>query len=876
MKKLAIALLALCMVLTTVLVPILADNEETVIGYSAARIKKADLTEVKNIKDYDKDNVDPAYKITDAEGLVKFSELVNGGQSFESCFIYLAKDINMEDVEDFKPIGSVDFTVDQRNPEDHETAPGGITLVTINNNKPFKGTFNGHGHVIDNLVINVSSDTVLYAGFFGFTDTATISNLVLGDGCSLTHSIPNEYAAAGGLTGKSSGTTIENVYNGMAVTTPGPHAAGFVGRGNATIRNSTNAGDMEGKNSVAGFTGFNEGVSLIENCRNTGTMTGAMAAGISSRLRGQITVKNSINNGTINGSQVVGGIGGLADRADNADTFENCINYGVLNKTNDNARVNGIATADAKYGDTDIAQPIITNCEDKYVADSGVATEDPSYEALTFTCNPDAEEDGAGDGVTAFVTTEKPFEQEIGVNTNPTGDEIGYSSARIEEVDTKGMIDIKNYEDYPDEDFYKITDAEGFLVLDQQLYNYATFSTVTLYLANDIDMSKISGFQPISYDIEHIKHVNGTPRYYFAGTLDGQGEAICNLVMHSKEEPLKFDAEGKVDMTNGTVVSEALVCVGLFGCAGGTYMNLIIDETCEFSYVGPAANPCVAALIAKTSGGITVDNCWFRASISGGRFNGAISGRPSGRYEIKNTTVSGDIKGASIVGGFTGFDGAGGRIENCRNVANIERVGGDTSFYSGCGGFVARARASITIVNSINNGNVTAAANPGAFFGTIRADQIIENCTNYGVITATKLPDTAGIAFGVNESATVEGVETIYGSVEEKVLLDKSGQQDPSLMFEKYEINFTPEEHVETSATETSATEETTVKTTATTKVTTAGGNDGNGGVSTTKAPADDEPIDEEKGCSSTVIGSMAVVMIVCGAAVTLFKKKED
>ncbi len=37
-----------------------------------------------------------------------------------------------------------------------------------------------------------------------------------------------------------------------------------------------------------------------------------------------------------------------------------------------------------------------------------------------------------------------------------------------------------------------------------------------------------------------------------------------------------------------------------------------------------------------------------------------------------------------------------------------------------------------------------------------------------------------------------------------------------------------------------------------------------------------EEPIDEEKGCSSTVIGGMAVIMLVCGAAVTLFKKKED
>ena len=62
MKKLAIVLLALVMVLTTVLVPILAGDESTVVGFSSARVKKADLTNVKNIKDYDKGNVEPGYK----------------------------------------------------------------------------------------------------------------------------------------------------------------------------------------------------------------------------------------------------------------------------------------------------------------------------------------------------------------------------------------------------------------------------------------------------------------------------------------------------------------------------------------------------------------------------------------------------------------------------------------------------------------------------------------------------------------------------------------------------------------------------------------------------------------------------------------------
>ena len=43
-----------------------------------------------------------------------------------------------------------------------------------------------------------------------------------------------------------------------------------------------------------------------------------------------------------------------------------------------------------------------------------------------------------------------------------------------------------------------------------------------------------------------------------------------------------------------------------------------------------------------------------------------------------------------------------------------------------------------------------------------------------------------------------------------------------------------------------------------------------------TTAPTVDDIVDDEEGCGSTVIGGLAVIMIVSGAALTLFKKKED
>ena len=155
------------------------------------------------------------------------------------------------------------------------------------------------------------------------------------------------------------------------------------------------------------------------------------------------------------------------------------------------------------------------------------------------------------DGVETSHAADLLNTSDIPVNTDPTGDEIGFSSARIEHYDTTAIVDIKNYEQAPYEDFYKITDVDGFAMLDAQLYNYSTFSDVTIFLANDIDFSGVEGFKPISYDVEYVKHVNGTPRFYFSGILDGQGEAICNLRVHSTEKATTFTAEERTIRVDG-------------------------------------------------------------------------------------------------------------------------------------------------------------------------------------------------------------------------------------------------------------------------------------------------------------------------------------
>lgn len=55
----------------------------------------------------------------------------------------------------------------------------------------FRGTFDGQGHIIDNLILNATTQN---AAPFGYSQGETIKNIVMGSSCSITWSLPCSYA----------------------------------------------------------------------------------------------------------------------------------------------------------------------------------------------------------------------------------------------------------------------------------------------------------------------------------------------------------------------------------------------------------------------------------------------------------------------------------------------------------------------------------------------------------------------------------------------------------------------------------------------------------------------------------------------------------
>ena len=164
-----------------------------------------------------------------------------------------------------------------------------ITLIDTNwtpignDSNQYKGTFDGDGHTITGLKVDIQSDNTIYAGLFGCLGAGgTIKNVSLEDS-KITCSGNRVYA--GGVCGFNDGT-IENCYNtgdvsGASTSTFNPvNAGGVCGWNTGTIQNCYNTGEVSSASTstfnpvnAGGVCGDNAG-GTIQNCYNTGDVSG--------------------------------------------------------------------------------------------------------------------------------------------------------------------------------------------------------------------------------------------------------------------------------------------------------------------------------------------------------------------------------------------------------------------------------------------------------------------------------------------------------------------------------------------------------------------------------------------------------------------------
>ena len=221
---------------------------------------------------------DDPYQISTAEGLKWFRDVVNGAngqtQDLDACAV-LTADIALDSNEAWTPIGYAS--------DEHDDM------------KAYSGTFDGQGHTISGLNVDVAM-----SGLFGYIKNAAIKNLTVAGSVGGG----NRCTAGGGIVGYAVGGAIENCGNLCAVNVGGScPGGGIVGSASdLTITGCYNAGKIHKGDGMhgGGIVGVGTNVKIYD-CYNVGEVEGNLCrlGGIVGMAIGPVSVYNCYNAGSV-------------------------------------------------------------------------------------------------------------------------------------------------------------------------------------------------------------------------------------------------------------------------------------------------------------------------------------------------------------------------------------------------------------------------------------------------------------------------------------------------------------------------------------------------------------------------------------------------
>ena len=298
------------------------------------------------------------YQISTAAQLKLFRDIVNGTDvqtpNSGACAV-LMNDIVLNDGT-FDANGNYTTTgLIGTNPE--EWTPIGKYTNDGFNNAPYTGTFDGQGHTIKGLYVNLPDVAV---GLFGCLEDAAVRNLTVDGYVQGRHIV-------GGIAGKARAygaapSTVENCRNDCHVVSEYGadsgsflYVGGIVGSAaDTTIAGCVNTGVVEARGSnnfgsvAAGIVGILYGNATVINCYNTGeiNVTGdklreGTAGGIAGKdIDAHNTVSDCYNVGAVtveytgNSDSYIAMVGGVMGKIFYFDTtVSNCYSVGTLKST---------------------------------------------------------------------------------------------------------------------------------------------------------------------------------------------------------------------------------------------------------------------------------------------------------------------------------------------------------------------------------------------------------------------------------------------------------------------------------------------------------------------------------------------------------------
>ena len=665
---------------------------------------------------------DNPYQIGTVDELLWFANHVNSGNA--SACAELTTDITIPEGQMWTPIGK--------------------------HKKEYTGTFDGHGHTIEGLMINVIAD---YQGFVGYLKGGTIRDLTLGTSCSVTIGVNNSYL--GGVCGYNESGTIENCTNNGTVSGGLDTVGGVCGINYGTIENCTNNGTVscgyDGMRSdckEGGVCGVNYGT--LTGCTNNGTVSGFYdtVGGVCGKNRG--TIENCTNSGTVSGTVYLGGVCGYNENG----TITNCTNTGAVYGTVGSNQVGGVCG---------VNNVTITNCYWLDTAYSVGVGRNTSTGTATDVEQKTASEFASGE--VAYLlngsSSDSPvWYQNLGEGGDPypvpdSSHGIVYAEQYCDGATTGNYSNSKiiihaNYENgfctlcgtYQSADLngdvYEISNAGQLFwfaaLVNGTLEGTAQNAAASAVLTTNIDLSD-KAWTPI-----------GNASTIYNGTFDGQNHTISGMKIENAES-----------------------YSGLFGNVTGTVKNFTVNGSITItgsesvSKVGGAVGSLGTASAVGTVSGVTSD-VDITVSAGNDHIGGVVGSMPENSSPtVQNCVYTGDINitvAAGSVAGIVGYIRTG-TIQNCANQGGISVSGSGDGSVGGILGYCNNSK--IYIRNCYNSGGISAegTANVGAIVGNNRDDN-----NHVGQATVTNCYYLAGSAAKGQGQLGTDATGTVVKSAE--------------------------------------------------------------------------------------------------------------
>ena len=206
-----------------------------------------------------------------------------------------------------------------------------------NDNYRWEGKMDGQGHTISNLYIKTAQD---YVGLFGFTDGATIQDLIFDyakvENVSTTNTKTDYTGILAGLAYGDSPSHIKGIKTTNNCTVMGQEdTGGIVGSANINLENCENHSSVKGTSNVGGIAGFSPKRN-IKRCTNYGTVENGddqCIGGIIGYAYG-ISIEDCANYGKITSTGLC--VGGIAGQTNGNSSIQNVFSYGDVTNTNTN------------------------------------------------------------------------------------------------------------------------------------------------------------------------------------------------------------------------------------------------------------------------------------------------------------------------------------------------------------------------------------------------------------------------------------------------------------------------------------------------------------------------------------------------------------